>query len=54
MLHLKSNAQGNFIVKIKILYDKETGGLTFETWYGDKLIYTGSSYEMAKHATIPF
>jgi len=39
---------------IKVLYNKETGGLTFETWEGDKLIYTGSSYEMAKHATVPF
>jgi len=39
---------------IKVLYNKETGGLTFETWDGDKLIYSGSSYEMAKAATIPF
>ena len=39
---------------IKVLYNKETGGLTFETWDGDKLIYSGPSYEMAKQATIPF
>jgi hypothetical protein len=39
---------------IKILYNKETGGLTFETWEDGKLIYTGSSYEMAKQSTIPF
>ena len=41
-------------MKIKVLYDKVTGSLTFETWDGDNLVYSGSSYEMAKAATIPF
>jgi len=54
MLLQKLNAQGNYTVKIKVIYDKATNGLMFETWDGDKLIYTGSSFEMAKHATIPF
>jgi len=39
---------------IKILYNKETGGLTFETWENGKLVYEGPSFEMAKYATVPF
>jgi len=38
--------------KIRIIYFYATQ--TFQTWLGDQLIYEGPSFEMAKHASIPF